>query len=54
VTGRTLVSGRAVQVEVYGPDEGVAMPELILLARDLMSLLWEHNPDGAGVGETDL
>jgi hypothetical protein len=58
VIGRTLVDGRAVQVELYAPEEEAPIPELIVLGHEAMAALWEANAATAGSGtvtmESDL
>jgi hypothetical protein len=50
VIGRTLVDGRAVQVELYAPEDEAPIPELIVLGHDTVAALWEANAATAGSG----
>jgi hypothetical protein len=54
VIGRTLVDGRAVQVELYAPEEEAPIPELIALGHDSMAALWEANAATAGSGTVTM
>lgn len=50
VIGRTLVDGRAVQVELYAPEDEAPIPELIVLGHESVAALWEANAATAGSG----
>ena len=50
VAGRTVIAGRAVQLELYAPEEDSPIPVLLDQSFDVMSLLWENNAATAGVG----
>jgi hypothetical protein len=54
VIGRTLVDGRAVQVELYAPEEEAPIPELIALGHDAMAALWDANAATAGSGAVTM
>jgi hypothetical protein len=50
VVGRTLIDGRVVQVELYGPEDEAPIPELIVLGHETVAALWEANVATAGSG----
>ena len=54
VIGRTLVDGRAVQVELYAPEDEAPIPELIVLGHEAMGTLWEANAATAGSGTAQM
>jgi hypothetical protein len=50
VAGRTVIAGRAVQLELYAPEEKSPIPVLLDQSFGVMGLLWENNAATAGVG----
>jgi hypothetical protein len=54
VIGRTLIDGRAVQVELYAPEEDAPIPELIVLGHETVGALWEANAATAGSGAVTM
>ena len=50
VTGRTVIAGRALQLELYAPEDDSPIPLLLDEGFAVMGLLWEANAGTAGVG----